>query len=159
MKALDKIDPADFNSVILMKAYVQDGDNLCCGVIADCRFYKGSFGVDSGKEIDFTDQEEMWETLDDQANKLVISAVIDVEDGQVKIWGDSAFFDAAVYMTKLVSDKYSKCEESDEQVPKSDTVLIKSELQDKAKKAISSFSKTCEYAVGGLNKWIRDHRK
>ena len=42
----------------------------------------------------------MWETLDDQANKLVISAVIDVEDGQVKIWGDSAFFDAAVYMTK-----------------------------------------------------------
>lgn len=85
VKALDKIDPADFNSVILMKAYVQDGDNLCCGVIADCRFYKGSFGVDSGKEIDFTDQEEMWETLDDQANKLVISAVIDVEDGQVKI--------------------------------------------------------------------------
>ena len=159
VKALDKIDPADFNSVILMKAYVQDGDNLCCGVIADCRFYKGSFGVDSGKEIDFTDQEEMWETLDDQANKLVISAVIDVEDGQVKIWGDSAFFDAAVYMTKLVSDKYSKCEESDEQASKSDTVLRKSELQDKAKKAISSFSKTCEYAIGGLNKWIRDHRK
>mgnify|MGYP003093016638 CR=1 FL=1 len=159
VKALDKIDPADFNSVILMKAYVQDGDNLCCGVVADCRFYKGSFGVDSGKEIDFTDQEEMWETLDDQANKLVISAVIDVEDGQVKIWGDSAFFDAAVYMTKLVSDKYSKCEESDEQASKSDTVLRKSELQDKAKKAISSFSKTCEYAIDGLNKWIRDHRK
>lgn len=159
VKVLDKIDPADFNSVILMKAYVQDGANLCCGVIADCRFYKGSFGVDSGKEIDFTDQEEMWETLDDQANKLVISAVIDVEDGQIKIWGDSAFFDAAVYMTKLVSDKYSKCEESDEQTSKSDTVLRKSELQDKAKKAISSFSKTCEYAVGGLNKWIRDHRK
>ena len=120
VKALDKIDPADFNSVILMKAYVQDGDNLCCGVIADCRFYKGSFGVDSGKEIDFTDQEEMWETLDDQANKLVISAVIDVEDGQVK---------------------------------------RKSELQDKAKKAISSFSKTCECAVGSLNKWVKKHRK
>ena len=159
VKALDKIDPADFNSVILMKAYVQDGDNLRCGVIADCRFYKGSFGVDSGKEIDFTDQEEMWETLDDQANKLVISAVIDVEDGQVKIWGDSAFFDAAVYMTKLVSDKYSKCEESDERVSKSDTVLRKSELQDKAKKAISSFSKTCECAVDGLNKWVKKHRK
>ena len=159
VKSLDKIDPADFNSVILMKAYVQDGDNLRCGVIADCRFYKGSFGVDSGKEIDFTDQEEMWETLDDQANKLVISAVIDVEDGQVKIWGDSAFFDAAVYMTKLVSDKYSKCEESDERVSKSDATLRKSELQDKAKKAISSFSKTCEYAVGGLHKWIKDHRK
>ena len=159
VKALDKIDPADFNSVILMKAYVQDGDNLRCGVIADCRFYKGSFGVDSGKEIDFTDQEEMWETLDDQANKLVISAVIDVEDGQVKIWGDSVFFDAAVYMTKLVSDKYSKCEESDEQVSKSNAALRKSELQDKAKKAMSSFSKTCEYAVGGLHKWIKDHRK
>lgn len=159
VKALDKIDPADFNSVILMKAYVQDGANLCCGVIADCRFYKGSFGVDSGKEIDFTDQEEMWETLDDQANKLVISAVIDVEDGQVKIWGDSVFFDAAVYMTKLVSDKYSKCEESDERVSKSDTVLRKSELQDKAKKAISSFSKTCECAVDGLNKWVKKHRK
>ena len=159
VKALDKIDPADFNSVILMKAYVQDGDNLCCGVIADCRFYKGSFGVDSGKEIDFTDQEEMWETLDDQANKLVISAVIDVEDGQVKIWGDPVFFDAAVYMTKLVSDKYSKCEESDERVSKSDTVLRKSELQDKAKKAISSFSKTCECAVDGLNKWVKKHRK
>ena len=159
VKSLDKIDSADFNSVILMKAYVQDGDNLRCGVIADCRFYKGSFGVDSGKEIDFTDQEEMWETLDDQANKLVISAVIDVEDGQVKIWGDSAFFDAAVYMTKLVSDKYSKCEENDEQASKSDAALRKSELQDKAKKAISSFSKTCEYAVGGLKKWIRNHQK
>ena len=159
VKALDKIDPADFNSVILMKAYVQDGDNLCCGVIADCRFYKGSFGVDSGKEIDFTDQEEMWETLDDQANKLVISAVIDVEDGQVKIWGDPVFFDAAVYMTKLVSDKYSKCEESDERVSKSDTVLRKSELQDTANKAISSFSKTCECAVDGLNKWVKKHRK
>lgn len=159
VKALDKIDPADFNSVILMKAYVQDGDNLCCGVIADCRFYKGSFGVDSGKEIDFTDQEEMWETLDDQANKLVISAVIDVEDGQVKIWGDPVFFDAAVYMTKLVSDKYSKCEENDEQTSKSDAALRKSELQYKAKKAISSLSKTCEYAVGGLNRWIRDRRK
>lgn len=159
VKSLDKIDPADFNSVILMKAYVQDGDNLCCGVIADCRFYKGSFGVDSGKEIDFTDQEEMWETLDDQANKLVISAVIDVEDGQVKIWGDSAFFDAAVYMTKLVSDKCSKYEESDEQVSKSDAVLRRSELQDKAKKAIFSFSKTCECAVGSLNKWVKKHRK
>ena len=123
VKSLDKIDPADFNSVILMKAYVQDGDNLCCGVIADCRFYKGSFGVDSGKEIDFTDQEEMWETLDDQANK------------------------------------YSKYEESDERVPKSDAALRKSELQDKAKKAMSSLSKTCEYAVGGLHKWIKDHRK
>ena len=159
VKALDKIDPADFNSVILMKAYVQDGDNLRCGVIADCRFYKGSFGVDSGKEIDFTDQEEMWETLDDQANKLVISAVIDVEDGQVKIWGDSAFFDAAVYMTKLVSDKCSKYEESDEQVSKSDAVLRRSELQDKAKKAIFSFSKTCECAVDSLNKWVKKHRK
>ena len=159
VKALDKIDPADFNSVILMKAYVQDGANLCCGVIADCRFYKGSFGVDSGKEIDFTDQEEMWETLDDQANKLVISAVIDVEDGQVKIWGDSVFFDAAVYMTKLVSDKCSKYEESDEQVSKSDAVLRRSELQDKAKKAIFSFSKTCECAVGSLNKWVKKHRK
>ena len=159
VKSLDKIDPADFNSVILMKAYVQDGDNLRCGVIADCRFYKGSFGVDSGKEIDFTDQEEMWETLDDQANKLVISAVIDVEDGQVKIWGDSAFFDAAVYMTKLVSDKCSKYEESDEQVSKSDAVLRRSELQDKAKKAIFSFSKTCECAVGSLNKWVKKHRK
>lgn len=40
VKSLDKIDPADFNSVILMKAYVQDGDNLRCGVIADCRFTK-----------------------------------------------------------------------------------------------------------------------
>ena len=101
----------------------------------------------------------MWETLDDQANKLVISAVIDVEDGQVKIWGDSAFFDAAVYMTKLVSSKYSKCEENDEQASKSDAASRKSELQDKAKKAISSFSKTCECAVGGLHKWIKDHRK
>ena len=159
VKSLDKIDPADFNSVILMKAYVQDGDNLCCGVIADCRFYKGSFGVDSGKEIDFTDQEEMWETLDDRANKLVISAVIDVEDGQVKIWGDSAFFDAAVYMTKLVSDKYSKCEESGEQVLKSAVTMAHINTHDKAKKAMFSLSKTCEYAVGGLNKWIRDHRK
>ena len=69
------------------------------------------------------------------------------------------FFDAAVYMTKLVSDKCSKCEESDERMSKSDAVLRRSELQDKAKKATSSLSKTCEYAVGGLSKWIKDHRK
>ena len=42
---------------------------------------------------------------------------------------------------------------------KSDAALRKSELQDKAKKAMSSLSKTCEYAVGGLHKWIKDHRK
>ena len=160
VKLLEEADLSTSDLVILMSVWQRnDQGDLCRGIIADCRFYKGSFGADSGKEIDFTDQEEMWETLDDQANKLVISAVIDVEDEQVKIWGDSAFFDAAVYMTKLVGDKYSKCEESDEQVLKSDTALRKSELQDKAKKAMSSFSKTCEYAVGGLNKWIRDHRK
>ena len=128
-------------------------------VIADCRFYSGRFDVEYGdEEIDDYDgiDDEIYNKDDEQT----ISAVVDCgDDGEVKIWGDPTFFDAAVYMTKLVSDKYSKYEESDEQTSKSDAALRKSELQDKAKKVMSSFSKTCEYAVGGLNKWIKDHRK
>lgn len=160
VKLLEEADLSTSDLVILMSVWQRnDQGDLCRGIVADCRFYSGRFDVEYGdEEIDDYDgiDDEIYNRDDEQ----VISAVVDYgDDGAVKIWGDSAFFDAAVYMTKLVSDKYSKCEESDEQTSKSDTVLRKSELQDKAKKAISSFSKTCEYAIGGLNKWIRDHRK
>lgn len=153
VKLLEEANLSTLNLVVLMSVWQRnDQGDLYRGIIADCRFYSGRFDVEYGDGIN----DEFYNKDDEQ----VISAVIDYgDDGGIKIWGDPTFFDAAVYMTKLVSDKYSKCEESDEQTSKSDTVLRKSELQDKAKKAISSFSKTCEYAIGGLNKWIRDHRK
>ena len=153
VKLLEEANLSTLNLVVLMSVWQRnDQGDLYRGIIADCRFYSGRFDVEYGDGIN----DEFYNKDDEQ----VISAVIDYgDDGGIKIWGDPTFFDAAVYMTKLVSDKYSKCEESDEQTSKSDTVLRKSELQDKAKKAISSFSKTCEYAVGGLSKWIKDHRK
>ena len=160
VKLLEEADLSTSDLVILMSVWQRnDQGDLCRGIIADCRFYSGRFDAEYGdEEIDDYDgiDDEIYNKDDEQ----VISAVIDYgDDGEVKIWGDPTFFDAAVYMTKLVRDKYSKCEENDEQAPKSDTVLRKSELQNKAKKAMSSLSKTCEYAVGGLKKWIRDHQK
>ncbi len=160
VKLLEEADLSTPNLVILMSVWQRNGQgDLCRGIVADCRFYSGRFDVEYGDE-ETDDYDGIDDEIYNKDDEQVISAVVDYgDDGEVKIWGDPTFFDAAVYMTKLVSDKYSKCEESDERVSESDAALRKSELQDKAKKAMSSFSKTCEYAVGGLNKWIRDHRK
>ncbi len=61
-------------------------------------------------------------------------------------------------MTKLVSDKYSEMRNW-AGVSKSGAALEEIELQYKSKRSYVSLAKTCKYAVGGLSKWIKDHRK
>lgn len=77
------------NPVILMRFCIRDAEgNLCDGVVADCRFYRGGFGVD-----------------DEEIDNQIISAVIDYgENGEAKVWGDPNFFDAAMHMVKIVDN-------------------------------------------------------
>ena len=78
---------------------------MCCGIVADCRFYSGRFDAEYGdEEIDDYDgiDDEIYNKDDEQ----VISAVIDYgDDREVKIWGDPTFFDAARYMVGLVDNE------------------------------------------------------
>ena len=66
--------------------------------MADCRQYDGQFDlVDGAQEIDFTDQEEAWDILEVRQHQVVISAVVDNDsNGKTKVWGDPAFYDAAI---------------------------------------------------------------
>lgn len=105
---MDKL-PAK-GTVILMNMLVRaDEGGLRQGIVADCRRYSGTFDVVDGlKEIDFTEQEEAWSEIDARQHQVVISAVIDNDsEGEVRVWGDSVFYDAAMYMVELV-DKEAK---------------------------------------------------
>lgn len=106
---MDKL-PAK-GTVILMNVWVQaDEGGLRQGIVADCRRYDGMFDVVDGlKEIDFTDQEEAWDTLEMQQHQVVISAVVDNDSkGETGVWGDPAFYDAALHMAKLVNKESKK---------------------------------------------------
>ena len=106
---MDKL-PAK-GTVILMNMWVRtDEGDLRQGVVADCRLYDGTFDVVDGlKEIDFTEQEEAWSEIDARQHQVVISAVIDNDsEGEVRVWGDSVFYDAAMYMAELVDKKSEK---------------------------------------------------
>ena len=80
------------------------------GVVADCRQYDGQFDlVDGAQEIDFTDQEEAWDILEVRQHQVVISAVVDNDsNGKTKVWGDPAFYDAAIHMAKLINKEAKK---------------------------------------------------
>ena len=106
---MDKL-PAK-GTVILMNVWVQaDEGGLRQGIVADCRRYDGTFDVVDGlKEIDFTDQEEAWDTLEMQQHQVVISAVVDNDSkGETSVWGDPVFYDAALHMVKLVNKESKK---------------------------------------------------
>lgn len=106
---MDKL-PAK-GTVILMNVWVQaDEGGLRQGIVAGCRRYDGTFDVVDGlKEIDFTDQEEAWDTLEMQQHQVVISAVVDNDSkGETRVWGDPAFYDAALHMAKLVNKESKK---------------------------------------------------
>lgn len=85
-----------------------DKGELQQGIVADCRWYNGRFDVvDGTKEIDFTDQEEAWEELDSRQHQVIIAAVVDYdENGDIAVWGDPVFYDAAVRMADIIDEDY-----------------------------------------------------
>lgn len=99
VKLLEEANLSTPNLVVLMSVWQRnDQGDLYRGIIADCRFYSGRFDVEYGDGIN----DEFYNNDDEQ----VISAVIDYGyNGEVKIWGDPMFFDAARYMAGLVDNE------------------------------------------------------
>ena len=99
VKLLKEANLSTSNLVVLMSVWQRnDQGDLYRGIIADCRFYSGRFDVEYGDGIN----DEFYNNDDEQ----VISAVIDYGyNGEVKIWGDPTFFDAARYMAGLVDNE------------------------------------------------------
>ena len=99
VKLLEEANLSTPNLVVLMSVWQRnDQGDLYRGIIADCRFYSGCFDVEYGDGIN----DEFYNKDDEQ----VISAVIDYGyNGEVKIWGDPTFFDAARYMAGLVDNE------------------------------------------------------
>ena len=124
-----------------------DQGDLYRGIIADCRFYSGRFDVEYGDGIN----DEFYNNDDEQ----VISAVIDYGyNGEVKIWGDPTFFDAARYMAGLVDN---------ESIEKNEVVAGSREIQDgvsdgesRERMNADSFYKR---ALNGLAKIVKTKRK
>ena len=105
VKPLEVADPSDDETVIFTSVWVRnDKGELQQGIVADCRWYNGRFDiVDRAKEIDFTDQEEAWEELDSRQHQVIIAAVVDYdENGDIAVWGDPVFYDAAMYIADVI---------------------------------------------------------
>ena len=153
VKLLEKADLSTSNLVVLMSVWQRnDQGDLCCGIIADCRFYSGRFDVEYGdEEIEFEIDDEIYNKDDEQ----VIFAVIDYgDDREVKIWGDPTFFDAARYMAGLVDN---------ESIEKDGVVAGSHEIQDdvndgepRERVNVDSFYKR---ALSGLAKIVKARRK
>ena len=109
VKPLEVVELSDDETVIFTSVWVQDDKGeLQQGIVADCRWYNGQFDiVDGAKEIDFTDQEEAWEELDSRQRQVIIAAVVDYnENGEITVWGDLVFYDAAVRMADMIDEYY-----------------------------------------------------
>lgn len=105
VKPLEVVELSDDETVIFTRVWVRnDKGELQQGIVADCRWYNGRFDVvDGTKEIDFTDQEEAWEELDSRQHQVIIAAVVDYdENGDIAVWGDPVFYDAAMYMADVI---------------------------------------------------------
>ena len=105
VKLLEVVELSDDETVIFTSVWVQDDKGgLQQGIVADCRWYNGRFDVvDETKEVDFTDQEEAWEELDSRQHQVIIAAVVDYdENGEIAVWGDPMFYDAAMYMADVI---------------------------------------------------------
>ena len=148
VKLLEEANLSTPNLVVLMSVWqINDQGDLYRGIIADCRFYSGRFDVEYGDGIN----DEFYNNDDEQ----VISAVIDYGyNGEVKIWGDPTFFDAARYMAGLVDN---------ESIEKNEVVAGSRETQDSVSDGESrervntdSFYKR---ALNGLAKIVKARRK
>ena len=148
VKLLEEANLSTPNLVVLMSVWQRnDQGDLYRGIIADCRFYSGCFDVEYGDGIN----DEFYNNDDEQ----VISAVIDYGyNGEVKIWGDPTFFDAARYMAGLVDN---------ESIEKDEVIADSREVQDNVSDGESrervnadSFYKR---ALNGLAKIVKARRK
>ena len=161
VKLLEEADLSTSDLVILMSVWQRnDQGDLCRGIVADCRFYSGRFDVEYGdEEIDDYDgiDDEVYNKDDEQ----VISAVVDYgDDGEVKIWGDPTFFDAARYMAGLADN---------ESIEKNEVVAGSREIQSsvsdgESRERVNGSSGTSsdsfyKRALNGLAKIVKARRK
>ena len=154
VKLLEEANLSTPNLVVLMSVWQRnDQGDLYRGIIADCRFYSGRFDVEYGDGIN----DEFYNNDDEQ----VISAVIDYGyNGEVKIWGDPTFFDAARYMAGLVDN---------ESIEKNEVIAGSHEIQDdvsdgESQERVNDNSGTSadsfyKRALNGLAKIVKARRK
>ena len=154
VKLLEEANLSTPNLVVLMSVWQRnDQGDLYRGIIADCRFYSGRFDVEYGDGIN----DEFYNNDDEQ----VISAVIDYGyNGEVKIWGDPTFFDAARYMAGLVDN---------ESIEKDEVIAGGRETQDsvsdgESRECVNGNSGTSSVsfykrALNGLAKIVKARRK
>ena len=154
VKLLEEANLSTPNLVVLMSVWQRnDQGDLYRGIIADCRFYSGRFDVEYGDGIN----DEFYNNDDEQ----VISAVIDYGyNGEVKIWGDPTFFDAARYMAGLVDN---------ESIEKDEVIVGGRETQDsvsdgESREGVNDSGDTSsgsfyKRALNGLAKIVKAKRK
>lgn len=153
VKLLEEADLSTSDLVILMSVWQRnDQGDLCRGIVADCRFYSGRFDAEYGdEEIEIEIDDEIYNKDDEQ----VISAVIDYgDDGEVKIWGDPTFFDAARYMAGLVDNESIEKDEATAGSRETQDSVSDGESRERVKG--DSFYKR---ALNGLAKIVKARRK
>ena len=148
VKLLEEADLSTSDLVILMSVWQRnDQGDLCRGIIADCRFYSGRFDVEYGDGIN----DEFYNNDDEQ----VIPAVIDYGyNGEVKIWGDPTFFDAARYMAGLVDNESIE----NDRVSASDCE-IRGNVNDGESRERMNADSFYKRALNGLAKIVKTKRK
>ncbi len=148
VKLLEEANLSTPNLVVLMSVWQRnDQGDLYRGIIADCRFYSGRFDVEYGDGIN----DEFYNNDDEQ----VISAVIDYGyNGEVKIWGDPTFFDAARYMAGLVDNESIE----NDRVSASDCE-IRDNVNDGESRERMNADSFYKRALNGLAKIVKTKRK
>ena len=148
IKLLEEANLSTPNLVVLMSVWQRnDQGDLYRGIIADCRFYSGRFDVEYGDGIN----DEFYNNDDEQ----VISAVIDYGyNGEVKIWGDPTFFDAARYMAGLVDNESIE----NDRVSASDCE-IRGNVNDGESRERMNADSFYKRALNGLAKIVKTKRK
>ena len=148
VKLLEEANLSTPNMVVLMSVWQRnDQGDLYRGIIADCRFYSGRFDVEYGDGIN----DEFYNNDDEQ----VISAVIDYGyNGEVKIWGDPTFFDAARYMAGLVDNESIE----NDRVSASDCE-IRDNVNDGESRERMNADSFYKRALNGLVKIVKTKRK
>ena len=148
VKLLEEANLSTPNLVVLMSVWQRnDQGDLYRGIIADCRFYSGRFDVEYGDGIN----DEFYNNDDEQ----VISAVIDYGyNGEVKIWGDPTFFDAARYMAGLADNESIE----NDRVSASDCE-IRGNVNDGESRERMNADSFYKRALNGLAKIVKTKRK
>ena len=148
VKLLEEANLSTPNLVVLMSVWQRnDQGDLYRGIIADCRFYSGRFDVEYGDGIN----DEFYNNDDEQ----VISVVIDYGyNGEVKIWGDPTFFDAARYMAGLVDNESIE----NDRVSASDCE-IRDNVNDGESRERMNADSFYKRALNGLVKIVKTKRK